>query len=247
MAERLGHLRREMFPLSSAASRDAALFEVGSGWGHFLHLSRAHFRRVSGAELSAGQAAHSRERFGLDITERDVFSSDLPEKQDVIAAFELLEHLPRPAQFLAWAHANLNPGGQLAVSTPNYASLYRRLLGPRWFYFIPSQHLTYFSPATLTALLRTIGFRKVRVFTSGRSLLRERRNDHNRVDTSLDARGQWLQTLRIRDAIEAERDSTALDRGNPVKRAWHGAVWRLLQPLTTGGYGDQMRVYARKG
>jgi 2-polyprenyl-3-methyl-5-hydroxy-6-metoxy-1,4-benzoquinol methylase len=249
MAERVGNMRREMFPIAGGETSPVggSLFEVGSGWGHFLQACRPHFRAVAGAELSREQAAHSRSRFGLEISEGDIFADGTPRGYDVIAAWELLEHLPDPRGFLAWAHARLRPGGQLALSTPNYASLYRRLLGSHWFYFIPSQHLTYFSPRTLAALMREVGFAEVRVRTSGRSLFRERWNDHNRVDGNLDARGQWLQALRIRESIERERDATSLDRSGLARRIWHGLVWRLIHPLVTHGLGDQMRVYARKG
>jgi hypothetical protein len=132
------------------------------------------------------------------------------------------------------------------MSTPNYDSLYRRILGPRWFYHIPTQHLSYFSPSSMEKMLRKLGFAEVRTFTSGRSLFRERYNNHNSTTPGLDTRGRWLENLRIRAAIERERDSVALDRGTFAKKIWHGAIWRILEPLHTLGYGDQLRVYARK-
>ena len=245
MTERCGNMRREMFPATEAAA-GGSLFEIGSGWGHFLDVCKPHFANVAGAELSREQAGHARKAFGIDITESDIFAAPSAPVHDVIAAWELIEHVPDPARVLEWAFANLRPGGQLALSTPNYASLYRRLLGPHWFYYIPSQHLTYFSPATMEALLRKLGFAEVRIRTSGRSLFRERYNQHNIASPGLDARAAWLENLRIRDAIERERDTVALDRSSLPKKLWHGAVWRLVNPLLTGGFGDQMRVYARK-
>jgi hypothetical protein len=95
-------------------------------------------------------------------------------------------------------------------------------------------------------MLRKLGFAEVRTFTSGRSLFRERYNNHNSTTPGLDTRGRWLENLRIRAAIERERDSVALDRGTFAKKIWHGAIWRILEPLHTLGYGDQLRVYARK-
>jgi 2-polyprenyl-3-methyl-5-hydroxy-6-metoxy-1,4-benzoquinol methylase len=257
MTERFGNLRREMFPLTNGsvggpgegslgAAPAGSLFEIGSGWGHFLAVSKPHFAKVAGAELSQVQAAYARRIFGIDITESDIFAAPASPDHDVIAAWELIEHVPDPARVLAWAFANLGSGGQLALSTPNYASLYRRILGPRWFYHIPTQHLSYFSPAGLKALLLKQGFARVRIFTSGRSLLRERYNNHNSTSPGLDTRGRWLENLRIREAIERERDLVALDRGTFAKRIWHGAVWRLVNPLLRRGYGDQMRVYALK-
>jgi 2-polyprenyl-3-methyl-5-hydroxy-6-metoxy-1,4-benzoquinol methylase len=147
MAERVMGMIKEMHPPIQNDSK--TLFEVGSGWGHFLEASRKYFNRVSGVEFSQEQAGYSREHFGLNISEQDIFLNQTSQTYDVIAAWELLEHLPNPNLFLDWAFAHLNPGGQLALSTPNYNRLYRRALGTHWFYFTPSKHLTYFSPQTL--------------------------------------------------------------------------------------------------
>src|SRR3954470_19687708 len=50
---------------------------------------------------------------------------------DAVSAFEILEHIYDPAQFLHDAATQLRPGGVLLLSTPNAASLTRRL--KRWF------------------------------------------------------------------------------------------------------------------
>ncbi len=249
MEERCGNMLREMFPSpvgSPGGPSAGSLLEIGSGWGHFLDVCKPHFGKVAGAELAREQAAHARRAFGIDITESDLFTAPADAGYDMIAAWELIEHVPDPARVLAWALANLRPGGQLALSTPNYASLYRRILGPRWFYHIPTQHLSYFSPRTMETLLRKLGFAEVRIFTSGRSLLRERNNNHNSMTPGLDTRNRWIENLRIRADIERDRDKVELDRGTFAKKLWHGAIWRLANPLLTRGYGDQMRVYARK-
>lgn len=246
MAERLQNMHREMFPLDGVARNSADLLEVGCGWGHFLQLCRPHYRDVEGVELSREQAAHARERFDLNVSRTDILKQLWPRDYNIITAWEVIEHLAYPTLFLKWAFDHLRPGGQLVLSTPNFNSLFRRLLGPRWFYLIPSQHLSYFTPETLTHHLRQAGFTEVRVFTSGRSLLRERLNDHNRIDRRASPRDQWLETLRIRDRIEKDRMEVTLDRGSFLKKAWHSALWRMLNALLERGFGDQMRVYARR-
>ena len=85
------------------------------------------------------------------------------------------------------------------------------------------------------------------IHTSGRSLLRERWNRHNRIDRRGDVREQWLETLRIRETVEEDREKVVLDKSSFLKKAWHAAAWRAVNALATGGFGDQMRVYARRG
>lgn len=246
MAEQLQNMHREMLPLGNVARNTLSLLEVDCRWGHFLQLCRPHYGEVQGLEMSREMADFARERFDLEISPVDVLRDGWKGRHDFIVAWDLIERLPDPLRFLRWAHDTLLPGGQIILSTPNYDSLYRRLLGKRWFPFNPARHLVYFTPRTMRALLEKAGFGEVVIHTSGRSLLRERWNNHNRVDRSLGARDQWLQMLRIREKIEAQREATRLDRSNPVKRLWHNIAWHVVNLLTRGGQGDQMRVYARR-
>lgn len=247
MAERLQNMQREMFSLEGVARNAATLLEVGSAWGHFLQLCRPHFREVDGIELSKEQALFARERFDLEVSRTDIFREPWDRRHHVIVAWELLDHLAYPTQFLAWAHEHLLPGGQLILSVPNYDSLYRRILGTRWFHFDPARHLTYYAAGVLKDLLRKAGFTDVAVHTSGRSLLRERFGPHNQVDRSADVREQWLETLRTREALEAKRDRVGMGKGNAVDRLWNGMFWKAADFLSQRGLGDELRVYARKG
>lgn len=246
MAERLQTMHREMYSLEGMARNAATLLEVGSGWGHFLQLCRPHYRSVDGVELSREQADFSRERFDLEVSRTDIFKDPRTDRYNIIAAWELIDHLAYPTRFLQWAHDHLQPGGQLVLSVPNHDSLYRRLLGTHWFHFDPARRLTYFNPSTIKEWLHKAGFTDVAVFTSGRSLLRERFNNHNQIDRGADTRGQWLETLRIRERLDGEREAVALDKSNFVKRAWHASFWRVLNTFAARGMGDQMRIYARR-
>lgn len=247
MAERLQNMHREMYSPEGVARNAASLLEVGAGWGHFLQLCRPHYHTVEGIEISKEQIAFARERFDLDISNLDISRDNWPHRHHVIVAWELLDHLTYPTKFLSWAHDHLLPGGQLVLAVPNYESLYRKLLGARWFHFDPARHLTYYTAQVLKDILHKAGFTDIAVHTSGRSLLRERFNDHNQVNRNDGARDQWLQMLRTRDRIESKRDATALDKGNVLKRIWHGAFWTMLKTLVEKGMGDELRIYARRG
>ena len=57
----------------------------------------------------------------------------------------------------------LRPGGILLVAVPNFASPEARIGRAGWFHLDVPRHLVHFTPSTLTAMLRTAGFRPVKV------------------------------------------------------------------------------------
>ncbi len=62
--------------------------------------------------------------------------------------FEVIEHLPNPIEFLRRAEAVVKPGGLIYITTPNFNSLDRRVLGSQW-NAVHREHLCYFTPRTL--------------------------------------------------------------------------------------------------
>src|SRR5262249_48930103 len=49
-------------------------------------------------------------------------------------------------------------GGKVAISVPNQGSLTRRVMGPRWYFYIPEEHLHYFNPSNIRRFLSRGGF-----------------------------------------------------------------------------------------
>ena len=246
MAERLQEMHREMLPLAGIAKGSASLLEVGCRWGHFLQLCRPHYRTVEGLEWSKERAAFASERFDLNVSATDILRDSWPQKYHVIAAWDVLERETHPGEFLRWTFDHLLPGGQLVLSTPNYGAIYRQLLGSHWRYFDPSRHLTYFTPGTLRSLLKETGFRDISIRTAGLSSLYERLNKYNQIDCGNPVREQWLESLRARAEISIVRNDSASVRDGLIKRM-RRAISRPLEKLITWpGWGDSMRVYARR-
>jgi SAM-dependent methyltransferase len=72
---------------------------------------------------------------------------------DAITLFDLIEHVYEPRRFIEALAAQLRPGGQLLVATPNCRSLLARATGRRWVSYKIPEHVTYFSPRTLAHAL----------------------------------------------------------------------------------------------
>jgi 2-polyprenyl-3-methyl-5-hydroxy-6-metoxy-1,4-benzoquinol methylase len=83
---------------------------------------------------------------------------------DFVVSFDVIEHLPRPREFVADAAKLLHSGGNFVLSMPNFGDLIRQLL-PASFepFFFQYAHLGYFSRKTVDALFTGAGFGDVSV------------------------------------------------------------------------------------
>jgi hypothetical protein len=57
----------------------------------------------------------------------------------------------------------LRPDGRLILKMPNYASVNRRVRGARWCGYRFPDHVNYFTPASLQAMVRAAGLEVVRM------------------------------------------------------------------------------------
>lgn len=141
------------------------LLEIGSGFGTLLVEARAAGWQALGLEPGEAGAAATRARGGEVV--QGYFPDDLPDpaaRFAVIAALDVLEHMAEPLPFLRAIRASLAGGGRLLLQVPNWDSLLVRLEGPRSSVVCPG-HWSYFTPATLPALLARAGFRALELAT----------------------------------------------------------------------------------
>lgn len=77
---------------------------------------------------------------------------DLPEHTvDVLAHYDVLEHVTEVRDFLAACHRALKPGGIMICEVPDLRLYPRNLL------LLEFEHVNHFSPVTLTAIARRVG------------------------------------------------------------------------------------------
>ena len=88
---------------------------------------------------------------------------------DVITCWDVIEHVEDPAAALRIMGAHLKPGGWLFLSTPDAGSWLARILGRRWHYLDPLQHINVFSRRNLAALVEVNGLRVRNARTFGRT------------------------------------------------------------------------------
>ena len=76
---------------------------------------------------------------------------------DVITLWDVIEHVPQPAELLSLISRLLKPGGLLMVNYPDVGSIAARLMGSRWPFWL-SVHLLYYTRATMRSQLIRAGF-----------------------------------------------------------------------------------------
>lgn len=141
------------------------LLDIGCHCGGFLKLARESGYDVEGLEPSAWSARYCRETLGIPVQEATIGASRYdPGTFDIITAWDVLEHLRAPGRDLEKLNALLRLGGKLIFSTLDVGSLYARVLGERWPWYI-DMHLLYFDETTLANVLREAGFHVARSLT----------------------------------------------------------------------------------
>src|SRR4051812_42705091 len=110
--------------------------------------------RAAGFEAHLADASDASQLRGLGL-----------ERADLVIAGEVIEHVERPGDLLEALHELVAPGGRLAVTTPNAASLLNPLAAAGRFELINPDHVSFYSWYTLTNLMARHGWRVTRVVT----------------------------------------------------------------------------------
>lgn len=150
---------RYLAQVSVDGTRKGALLEIGCGNGFFLEEAlRQGFEDVRGVEPSADAVAQASERVRPLIT-CDVMRPGLfaPEQFDVICMFQVLDHVPSPANLVDECRDLLRPGGLILCISHDVEALSARLLrelSP----IVDIEHTCLFSLMTVSLLLTEHGF-----------------------------------------------------------------------------------------
>jgi 2-polyprenyl-3-methyl-5-hydroxy-6-metoxy-1,4-benzoquinol methylase len=146
--------------VSRFVTERGTLLDVGASYGHFLAAAGGQFEAF-GIELNPTAVGWSRRTLGVSNFLGSVYSlpPELPGRFDVITAWDVIEHLDEPRQALAECRAHLAPGGWLFLSTPDAGAMIARVMGSRWYYQDPVQHVNLFTKTNLSRLLQESGFR----------------------------------------------------------------------------------------
>ncbi len=140
-------------------SREARILEVGCATGRLLSLlSEAGYLHVSGLDPSPSCAESAWRLYGVQVRTgslQELLEDDSP--ADLLILTGVLEHLCDLRGALKSLHQKLSPGGRVFIDVPDVTGFERFLDAP--YQQFSTEHIIFFSPASLTGVLAMEGFR----------------------------------------------------------------------------------------
>jgi 2-polyprenyl-3-methyl-5-hydroxy-6-metoxy-1,4-benzoquinol methylase len=163
------YLRNRLADLQRRIGRTGRLLDVGAGSGAFATYAAESGWQVTATELETA-ADVIKARSGVEVIVGDLVEIDLPGRAfDVVHMNHVLEHVLDPVSALRRARELLRPWGLLAIEVPyefaDFVFVARRILGVLEPYRVPTQHLWFFTPETLAAMVKKGGFEIVKIGT----------------------------------------------------------------------------------
>jgi SAM-dependent methyltransferase len=137
------------------------LLDVGCAAGFFLKVAQDRGWEVHGVDISEDMAAYARQLTGGPVAPRVSALGAAPASFDAITCWEYIEHIPDPRDEVDRLVKLLQPGGVLALSTPNiryWTAIHRP---EQWREFKPPAHIGFFDSATLRQMLLSCGLEVV--------------------------------------------------------------------------------------
>jgi len=137
----------------TSSKKPLRLLDVGCGSGNFVNIARRLGYDAEGIDpyLPNGLQDESLSRKSPDEIS--------PASYDIATLLNIAEHLERPREMFDALRRLLKPGGVLLLTCPYGDSWAFRVHQAQWTHLMLDEHLLFWTPNSLTRMLRQIGFR----------------------------------------------------------------------------------------
>ncbi len=176
------------------------LLDVGCGGGDFLTVAKERGWNVFGTEITNEAVTTCRNK-GIMMHHGNLADAAFAKNFfDVITCIEVIEHINAPLTEAQTIYSLLRTGGIAYITTPNFDSLSRYLLGKGWNVISYPDHLCYYTPKTLSSLFKNSGFVPLKIETTGFSISRMKISMNI---STLPSRSHSSDDERLRAAMES--------------------------------------------
>ncbi|MBU3662888.1 MAG: class I SAM-dependent methyltransferase [Bacteroidetes bacterium] len=138
-----------------------AVLEIGAGSGYFAaNLTCASYFGLEYNDKSIAEAAAK----GIKLERKSIEDLALaqPETYDVVCAFQVLEHVPQPAQFMKAAVAAAKKGGKIIMAIPSADSYAAHF--PNHALNLPPHHVSLWTDKNLSNMAELFGLTLVEIW-----------------------------------------------------------------------------------
>ena len=143
--------------------------------------------------------------FNMDVRVGSIENAPFPDEEfDVIAMWDIIEHLRNPLLAIQEVQRMLKPGGICFISTDDVSNWFVKLLGRKWWGIAPPLHLCHFSK-------------------TGMHLLFERAGNYSKVDFKKDHRRYSIAEI-INHLGVSYQNKSLLGFGNFLSKTIPGKV-----------------------
>jgi 2-polyprenyl-3-methyl-5-hydroxy-6-metoxy-1,4-benzoquinol methylase len=136
------------------------LLDIGCSWGGYLSQMRDYGWDAYGTEINEKAVRYAQQHLGLENVKVGFFE-DISWKENYFDAVNMnmvLEHLYDPLKTLRLVHSLMKTSGQLIISVPDISGAEARLYKDKAYTLHVPQHLSHFTPKTITKFLNKAGF-----------------------------------------------------------------------------------------
>lgn len=147
------------------------LLDVGCSSGNFIWEAQLRYWSVQGLEISEDAAEQGRQSRNLNIITGELDENIFPEESfDVVTAWDVLEHIPKPNEFMENINKVLKEDGLFVGNTPNVSSSISYYSGSEWRHLDPPLHVVLYDHISLRILLKKHNFEILKI-SSGEEYL----------------------------------------------------------------------------
>jgi 2-polyprenyl-3-methyl-5-hydroxy-6-metoxy-1,4-benzoquinol methylase len=223
------HLLR--FKLIRKYKPSGKLFDLGTGWGHFLFTGKQLGYEVSGIEVSDTAYKYATEELKLPVEHINFFDMGINKQAyDLITMWDVLEHIPDADEVIKRCNLMLKDGGYVILQVPQIDSLFAKRLKENW-HMISYGHVNYFSKDTIRKLFERHGF------------------EVKKIKSSFEFKLFLMYVLGKKKTSESDKQEYFNKTAD--KPMWmlkimvvaHDVIYNIMSSL---GIGDEMMVVAKK-
>ncbi len=150
------------FKIFTIYPRAKSILDIGSGRGFMLYYLTKYYKyqETAGTQISKYATEFSRNKLGLEIYDKDLLELSLDDAMfDIITMWHVLEHVAEPEKYIEKTFSLLSNHGKLVIEVPNFSSWTRGLTNKYWLGLDLDYHVTFFTPQSLSSLLKKHNFK----------------------------------------------------------------------------------------